>query len=78
MKKIKEMNPSSSKNSITLTKWRDCASNRSSKMRRSQVTKESKDVKRKRLFNFKEFNQFQMRFSPRFLKRVFTRKQETK
>lgn len=40
--------------------------------------KEFKEEKKKRLFNFREFNLFLKKFSPRFLKRVFTKRPETR
>jgi len=70
------MNPSNNKNSITSIRWRDIANSKSNLMRRMLVTREFKEERKKRLFNFKEFNQFLKKFSQRFLKRVFTRKLE--
>ena len=78
MRKIKEMSQNNSKNSITSTKWRDYVSSKSKTMRRMQVTKEFKEEKKRRLFNSKEFNLFQMKSFLRFLKRVFTKKPETR
>jgi len=70
------MNPSNNKNSITSIRWRDIANSKSNLMRRMLVTREFKEERKKRLFNFKEFNQLLKKFSIRFLKRVFTRKLE--
>ena len=72
------MSLSNNKNSITSIKWRDFASNLSSKMKRMQGKKEVKEEKKKRSFNFREFNQFLKKFSLRFLRRVYTRKLETR
>jgi hypothetical protein len=72
------MSPSNSKNSITSIKWRDYVSNKSKTMRRMLEMKEFKEEKKKRLFNFREFNLFLKKFSPRFLKRVFTKRPETR
>jgi hypothetical protein len=72
------MNLSSSKNSITSIRWKDFASSKSKTMRRMLVMKEFKEEKKKRSFNFKEFNLFQMKSSLRFSKRVSTKKLETR
>ena len=72
------MNPSNNKNSITSTQWRDYASSKSKTMRRMLVTREFKEERKRRLFNFREFNQFQRKFSLRFLKKVSMKKPETR
>lgn len=40
--------------------------------------REFKEERKRRLFNSKEFNQFPMKFSLRFLKRVSMKKLETR
>jgi len=72
------MSLNNSKSLITSTKWRDYVSSKSKTMRRMPVTKEFKEEKKRRLFNFKEFNLSRMKSFLRFLKRVFTKKPETR
>jgi len=72
------MSPNNSKSLIISTKWRDFVSSKSKTTRRMQVTKEFKEEKKRRLFNFKEFNLSRMKSFLRFLKRVFTKKPETR
>ena len=72
------MSPSSSKKTITLTKWNAYVSNKSKTMKKLLGRKERLEEKKKRLFNFKESNLFQKRFFLKFLKRVFMKKLGTK